>query len=277
MVTLLGAPIGAQPAADGDLGAHLVRIGQRVEEYFGRVQSLICRESVRLQPLRSDLLPEGPARDLVYELQVEWLPPADGVGAPQATVHRTLLLVNGRTPGPRDEPGCMDPKPVSPEPLAMLLPDRQAEYVFTSAGSDRMDGRRAILLEYQSLSTAKPTETWRDECVSVDLQSMTRGRIWADTATGEILRLDESLTGLYEFPVPVRLRRTGGPLSLIVERSDTTIRYAPVRFADPDETLLLPESIETLTIVRRAGVPRQRMVQHLSDYRRFMTSGRIVR
>lgn len=277
ILAVLAAPLAAQSTAEGDLSAHMARIGQRVEEYFGRIQSLICRESVRLQPLRRDLMPDGFPRDLVYELQVEWVPSVDKVEPPQATIQRTLLTVNGRPPRPRDEPGCLDPKPVSPEPLAMLLPDRQSGFEFTAAGTARIDGRHAVMIDYRSVSTTKPTETWRDECVSVDLQSMTRGRIWVDADTGEVLRLDESLTGMYEFPIPVRLRRTSGPLSLAIERSDTTIRYAPVRFADPDETLMLPESIETLTVVRRAGTPQQRMVQTFSDYRRFMTSGRIIR
>jgi hypothetical protein len=212
----------------------------------------------------------------VYELRVEWHSAANGLG-PEANIQRTLITVNGRPPGPRAAPGCLDPKPVSPEPLAMLLPDRQAEYEFSVAGTDRIKGRRSVMIDYSSASTRKPTETWRGECVSIDLQSMTRGRIWADALTGEVLRLDESLTGQYDVWVPVRLRRSGGPLSLTVERSDTTIRYAPVRFTDPDEELLLPESIDTLTIVRRAGTPQQRIVQTFSDYRRFMTSGRIVR
>ncbi len=277
VISALVAPLGAQSAADGGLHEHLSRIGARVQEYFGRVQSIVCRETVRMQPLRSDLLPEGRARDLVYELRVEWNPSAGRVEPADAHIQRTLLSVNGRPPGPHDEPGCMDPKPVSPEPLAMLLPDRQAEYAFTLDGETRIDGRAVVVIEYRSTSTEPPDVTWRDECVSVDLVSMTHGRIWADADTGEVLRLDESLTGFYDVPVPPRLRRTSGPLSLTVERADTTIRYRHVAFADPDETLLLPASIETLTIVRRAGVPRQRMVQTFSDYQRFITSGRIVR
>lgn len=270
-------PLTAQSPIDVEISAHLARIGAQVGEYFSRVQSLICRESVRMQPLRNDLMPEGRSRHLVYELRVEWIPPPDNSSRADATIQRELLEVDGRPAGPSDRPGCMDPKPVSPEPLAMLLPARQHEFLFALVGTDRMDGRTAIVLDYRPRSTADPTVTWRQECVSIDLLSMTRGRVWADAATGEVLRLDESLTGIYEFPVPFELRRPGSPLTMIVERSDTTIRYRPVRFADPDEEMMLPDSIETLTIVRRAGVPRQRTVQTFSGYQRFMTSGRIVR
>jgi hypothetical protein len=274
----LAVPLGAQPASQShdDLPSHLAKIGASVEQYFGRVRSLVCREEVELQPLRPDFQPDGRARDLEYELRVDWAPPATGIGPPEATIQRTLIEVDGRPPRPRDRPSCMDPKPVSPEPLAMLLPHRQGGFSFTVAGRDRIDGRATVVLAYRSLSKEPPTVTWKDECVTVDLLSMTRGRIWADASTGEVLRLDESLTGLYEFPVPMTLQRRGGPVSLVVERSDTTIRYRAVSFTDPDESILLPVSIETLTIVRGAGVPWQRMVQRFSDYRRFITGGRII-
>lgn len=260
---------------DREVPVHLARIGLRVQEYFGRVQRLVCRETVRMQPLKSDLMPDGRARVLEYELRVDWMPSPDG-GPPEATIQRELLRVNGRPPNPGDEPGCMDPKTLSPEPLAMLLPARQGGFAFRRVGDERVDGRPSVLLDYRPIDADPPAETWRDECVSVDLSAMTRGRVWADAATGDVLRLDESLTGIYELPVPDRLQRGGGPRSLIIERSDTTIRYRPITFSDPDETLLLPASVETLTIVRRGGVPRQRMTQVFSDYRRFITSGRII-
>jgi hypothetical protein len=50
-----------------------------------------------------------------------------------------------------------------------------------------------------------------------------------------------------------------------------------VTFRDPDETLMVPASIESLTIVRNAGVPRLRTTQTFSNYRRFVTGGRIVK
>jgi hypothetical protein len=119
--------------------------------------------------------------------------------------------------------------------------------------------------------------TWRDDCVNVELPGLTRGRVWADAATGQVLRLDERVTKMFEFPVPRRLRRGTLPDTMVVERADTSIRYKRVTFENPSETVMLPASIDTLTIVRNAGVPRYRMTQDFSDYRRFMTGGRIVR
>jgi hypothetical protein len=170
----------------------------------------------------------------------------------------------------------MDPKPVSPEPLTMLLPKHQHEYTFSWGGTTRMDGRAVVMLDYRARTAAPAKVTWRDECVSVELPGQSRGRVWADQATGEVLRLDERLAGAFEFRVPKEQRLAGGPLSMMIERADTSIRYRPVTFRDPDETLMLPASVETLTIVRNSGAPRVRKSQVFSNYRRFITGGRVL-
>ena len=41
--------------------------------------------------------------------------------------------------------------------------------------------------------------------------------------------------------------------------------------------MMLPASIQSLTIVRNAGVPRFRTTQTFSNYQRFTTGGRVVR
>ena len=63
---------------------------------------------------------------------------------------------------------------------------------------------------------------------------------------------------------------------MTIERYDTSVRYRRVMFSDPDETLLLPSSIETLSIVRNGGTPRLRTTQTFSDYKRFVANSRIV-
>jgi hypothetical protein len=54
-----------------------------------------------------------------------------------------------------------------------------------------------------------------------------------------------------------------------------TIRYKTVAFSDPEEELLLPESIESLTVVR-GGLESTRRRQTFSEYKRFVTGGRVV-
>jgi hypothetical protein len=89
--------------------------------------------------------------------------------------------------------------------------------------------------------------------------------------------MDESLTGMVDIPVPIEQQRKGGAAYMTVERADTSIRYRPVTFSDPDETLLLPALVESLVVVRNSGSPRLRITQSYTNYRRFVTGGRIVR
>jgi hypothetical protein len=255
----------------------LARVGEQVEEYFARAQSVICKETVRVQSLGTDLLGDGSrARQVVADLRIAWLPASDADGTPEANVLRDVVSVNGRPPRPKDELGCMDPKPVSPEPLAMLLPNRQRDYAFTWAGIGRMDGRAAVMVDYRSLESGPVTVTRNEDCVSIELPGRSRGRVWIDQATGDVLRLDERLTGMFDVDVSPDPRRRWPTASWMIERADMSIRYKRVTFRNPDETLLLPASIDTVTIIRNAGVPRVRKTQVFSDYRRFVTEGRIV-
>jgi hypothetical protein len=259
-----------------DVVALLARVGEQVEQYFARAQSIVCEETVRLQSLGADLMTDGShARQLVYQLRMAWEPPSTGDGPPDIHVLREIVTIDGRRPRPKDEPGCMDPKPVSPEPLAMLLPARQRDYAFTWAGAGRSDGRPAAMLDYRSLESGPVKVTRRNDCISIELPGRSRGRVWIDQATGDVLRLDERLTGMFDVDVPPE--RRGVPTGFMtIERADSSIRYKRFAFRDPLEALMLPASIETVTVIRNAGAPRVRKTQVFSNYRRFVTEGRIV-
>jgi hypothetical protein len=277
---LLGAASGGsdgRPANDApSLVALLTRVGERVERYYGRAQSIVSEETVRLEPLGHDLLWDGThVRRLVYELRVAWGPTTDGK-APEASVLRQLVSVNGRPAREGDEPGCMDPKPVSPEPLAMLLPGRQSDYRFTHAGTRRTRGASTVMLDFKSMNPGPPDIQWKGECVSVDLPGRWRGRVWLDEATGDVVRLDEQLIGMFDLPAPKEHVRRGSASSMTIERVNSSIQYRAVAFEDPHETLMLPESIVTLQVVRDSGSPRLRIMQTFSKYRRFVTDARIV-
>jgi hypothetical protein len=122
-----------------------------------------------------------------------------------------------------------------------------------------------------------PEADWNDDCVSVDLPGRTRGRVWADPATGEVLRLDEGITGIVEIPVPVDQQRRGAPRRLTLDRADTSIEYRHVTFSDPGETVLLPSRVVHMTVWRDAGSARVMTTHTFENYRRFVTGSRIVR
>ena len=78
------------------------------------------------------------------------------------------MEADGRPPGPGDELECADPELVSAEPLAIFLPARQHDFLFSWVGRDREAGRDAIVLDYRTRSEDSPTIEWDDPCVSID-------------------------------------------------------------------------------------------------------------
>jgi hypothetical protein len=264
--------IGQSIAADQTV----VRVSDYVEQYYSRAQSIITNESVTVQRLNRDLSFDGFARRLVYELRLEWDPAVDADESP-AKVTRQLLSVNGKPPKKGDKPECMDPRSVSPEPLAFLLPDRRHKYAFTSAGIGRVDGRDTLMVDYRALERGEPIVEWTEDCVSVDVPGRWRGRLWADPESATIVRLDEQLTGMVDLPIPRKHQRVNGALFMTLERADMSIRYRPVTFREPDETLMLPAEITSSSMWRNGGSAGSRVTQTFSNYRRFVTGGRIVR
>ena len=55
-----------------------------------------------------------------------------------------------------------------------------------------------------------------------------RGRLWIDAETYDVLRLDQGLFGQVDMPLPRRALWT-------MERWDTSIRFKPVTFSNPDD------------------------------------------
>jgi hypothetical protein len=185
--------------------------------------------------------------------------------------------VNNRAPREKDKDACMDPKSISPEPLAMFLPANQDDYIFTAAGRGRVNDREALIVDYRSRTDGKVSATRKDDCFSIQLPGRTRGRVWVDEETADVLRLDERLTGMVDVTLPPDpKRRWSVPERMVVERLDSSIVYKRVVFTDPDEAVMLPASKELLTVVRNAGTPRLRTSVSFRNYRRFITGGRIV-
>ena len=105
---------------------------------------------------------------------------------------------------------------------------------------------------------------------------MSRGRIWVDAKSYDVLRVERSVGGPVDVRVPLRIqRRHNLDTRVVIMREDTTIRYRTVAFSDPDETLLLPESIESLSILT-GGLQSTRRSQTYSEYKRFVGDSRVV-
>lgn len=280
LVVAISAMVSAEQATL-DVPAVLQRAGERVSEYFARAQSLVCLEKVSLQKLGIGFSPDGPSRLVESELRLSWEPTPDNPTPVEARTLRQVLRVNGSAPRKKDWNNCTTPEQQESEtqPLSILLPQQRAKHTFTFAGHDRIDGRAAIVIAFREIQKPKVDVSLvedNEDCVSFDIEGGMRGRIWIDAATNDVLRLDRSLGGLVEIPLPRKVTRRGGTAWWTMERWDSTTRFSRVTFQDPEETLVLPISTSTLQVTRGAGTPRLRTQTQYIAYRRFMTGGRVI-
>lgn len=272
------------PRDHADLDSAVAHIGQRVAAYYQRAQQIICVERSTVIPIASDWSVQGFARTVESELRVE-VDAADGEALPDVRVRREIRRINGRAPRERDRTdrsACTDPTPISPEPLAFLLPAQRADYRFTSMRDVTERDRAALLIDFASTDRkSRPRliedELGHDDCFDWKGPVAIAGRLWVDAATYDVLRLERHVSGPTDVRVPIPLQRKYhfAPW-LTLERDDLTLRYKTIAFTEPDERLLLPESIESMTVFR-GGLQSMRRVQTFSDYRRFLTGSRIIK
>ena len=268
-----GVSLGQDPLLD--LDATLARVGAQLERRYQRAQRIVSTEMVWVRSFTRDMRPNGLVRRLEFEHRVEW-GTSEEEGVPTVTVFRELRSVNGREPKQRDVDACLAPRSESEDPLSALLPVRQVEFEFSLAKTEWIDGRQVARLDYVPLEEGRSEVTWDEDCVSISLLGRSRGEVWVEVESGDVLRLDERLTGQFDFRAPAD-RPQARPGWITLERDDLSIRYQRVSFGDPAETLMLPRSIERSWTLRGRGfVPRYYRSQQFSNHRRFMTAGRLV-
>ncbi len=281
---LVQVPIGsAAPQPPPDLPGLLAAVGQRVASYYLRARSVVCTNTATVQPIDwSNWSQQGFARTVESELRVE-LEAGQGDQLPAARLVRDIRRVNGRLPRDSDRTsrsGCTDPNPLSPEPLAFLLPPERDNYRFTSLRSGREGSRAALIIDFTAAARVSEPELIEnhdhEDCFDWTGPLATRGQVWVDAETYDVLRIDRHITGPVDVRVPARLqRRYGFAMRVVLDREDVIMRFRRVAFADPDEVLLLPASIDSTTVVR-SGLQSSRRTETFSDYRRFLTEGRIT-
>ena len=276
----LGTAHAAGARAQPGLEELLVRVGERVAEFYKRAKNVICIETSTVQAVDISNSLVGFARTLETDLRHE----AEGGPSDEPAVVRQVRKVNGRLPRERDKrdrAGCTDPNPLSSEPLAFLLAADRAAYEFRHAGTARERNRAALVIDFASVNRRSNAElieaaTGHDDCFDWSGHIAARGRIWVDAETHDVLRMERGLRGPVDVRVPALIqRRHRLDNRVVLVRDDVFIRYKTVAFSDPDEVLLLPESIASFTVVR-GGLQSTRRSQTFSDYKRFVTGGRVL-
>ena len=278
----LAAAAQTPPAAPvPDLDSTLAKATARVEDFFTRAQSLVCTETVHVQPLSYGLSGEGVGRTVESELRLSWDPGSEGEGAAEAQTHRRVLKVNGRSRREKDKAQCTTAErhDTETQPLSMLLDGQREEYTFTLSKAAKLDGRAAITVEFKELRKAMADVRVNDDdenCLTYQVDGGVQGRIWIDAESFDVLRLDQHLWYI-ELRLPEKLlRRAGAMPGSMIERYDTTTRFKRVTFNEPHEQLVLPTSSSHLFVTRGTNAVRMRTTTTYSGYKRFLTGGRLV-
>lgn len=95
-----GTPSASLPVTE--VTAMLAHAGERVEAFFLRAQSLVCTETVSIQPLTTGMSRDGFGRTVESELRLSWDGSVDGAPVTEAQTWRKLLRVNRRPPRAND-------------------------------------------------------------------------------------------------------------------------------------------------------------------------------
>jgi hypothetical protein len=277
MAAIAAAGVQAQP----NIEQLLASVSQRIAEFYKRANNVVCIETSTVQPVDLNNSPYGFIRTVESELRVE----ADnGEATGEAAIVRKIRKVNGRVPREKDKKdraGCTDPNPLSSEPLAFLLPAHRSEYRFRSAGIGKDRNRPALMIDFATVdrrSTAELIEDpgGHDDCFDWTGHIASRGRVWVDADNYDVVRVERWISGPVDVKVPMLIQRRHHLDSwVVIVRDDVTIRYKTVAFSEPDELLLLPESIMSYTAVR-GGLESTRRTQTFSDYKRFVAGGRVL-
>jgi hypothetical protein len=253
----------AQTSAALDLSATLAGLAARVQQYYDRISSIICEETVTQQELKFNLSPTGKPRVTVYELSVTHDP--KGKGDKEFRVERTLQWVNGKRARKHEEPGCTDPKTGTPEPLGFLLAKNQSGFRFSMPPDASRGPEGTVPMDFVQSPPERVNIRWEGNCFDAEGGGI-EGRVWFDPETFDVLQVQARLPKPFLVPLPVSLGAP--PPAVRVERSEMLLRFTRVEFQQPDEAVLLPQSIEVVTVFR--GVPSLKTTQTLSNFRRFL-------
>jgi len=258
--------------ADEPLHVILARVGESVGRYHAGLFGLAFTETLTLEELREDMTPKK-SREFVFESVVLREDLSEEEGDYYAETVRRLKTVDGRAARKNDEAERFAVGTYA-EALNFLLPREQKLYEFKLAGEDTVAGRRALRVELLRPGEGEPSVEWKGNSFRV-VSAPTRWTFWVDAESFDVLRVESHLEAPFEFESP-RLLKVGPKGKFRYARQDYAVTFRRVRLKEPEETRLVPDSVEAVTVIEGAGHPRTRRTTRFSDYRRFRSDVKVV-
>jgi hypothetical protein len=136
--------------------------------------------------------------ELVYDFIII---PGTGLGIRE---QRELKLRDGRPVAKSAQPPIPDATAFTTA-VTVLLREIRDKFTFSYTGTANLDGREALIIDYVPAIRRPPSATWEGSRFRFNFES--KGRIWIDPASYDVLRLETHLLEPVEFQPPRVIRK----------------------------------------------------------------------
>lgn len=261
----------------------LDRVRERLQKYHEALFNITATELITQQELRADATPRGKPKSMVYESVTLHRQSATGQEDPTPIITRTLKSVDGK---PAKNPvlprrsKCVDtnPAPAYGDSLSFLRADHPIKFIYSYAGEAAVAGRRTAVVYITPPPPTEPvTIVEKDDCFRLSRRLQTQATIWIDLENFDVLQLQWRLVESFTGKLPAGVTKVGIlPLfrprrEVTYAKSDVVVRFKPIEFQDPAQTLLLPISSESVWILKGGGIAGYQTNVEYTRYQRFLT------
>jgi hypothetical protein len=266
---------GAAPAKDKRLEHILDQVGEGVARYQAGLFSIAFSEALRREELREDMTAKK-SKEYVFDSIVlrETLSTDEEDYYPRLV--RRLKTIDGKP----------SKKSLGPEislavsSLGFLLPKNREPLQITLDGEETEAGRKLYRIRMLNPGEGEPRVEWKRRAVGFRFRVLAPYvyMVWVDAETFDVLRLESHLAASFEFDGPraFGFGRLGPSRHFKYAAQDYLVRFRRQQFKDPEQTLLVPEYAEWVTIIEGASKPRTRATLRLSNYRRYRSDVKII-
>jgi hypothetical protein len=276
-----GAGVRAQEAdaprpRDEKLERILERVGEGVARYQAGLFGITFAETLRQEVLREDMTPKR-SKEFVFDTVVlrEELSADEEDYYPR--VVRRPKTVDGKPakPGGKPDPALAA---FNIQSLSFLLPKNRKFFEFSLDGEETYGGRAAYRIRMLRPGQGEPHVEWKRRLVGVSFRVSAPFvyLIRVDAESFDVLGLESHLAAPFEFESPRAFGPFGPTRRLKYAAQDYRVRFRREQFKDPEQTMLVPESAEWVTVIEGAKQPRTRATLGFSGYRRFSSGVKVI-
>lgn len=277
----VGAAARAQEAAvpapgDERLARILDRAGEAVAKYQAGLFSITFTETLRDEELREDMTPKR-SKEFVFETVVlrEELS-ADGDDFYPRSLRR-LKAVDGK---PAKADRSVPWYGYNVQSLGLLLPKHRSLYEFTLEAEEPVGVRAAYRIRALRPGQPPPQAEWRRRLLGAGMSfralAPVYSLIWVDAENFDVLRYEQHLVAPFEFDSPRAFGAFGPSRHIRYTRQDYAVTFRRQSFKDPEQTLLVPDSAEWLSVMEGAKHPRVRATIRFTDYQRYRSDVKVI-